>query len=201
MKNNVCATRESQPSEAFNNFEMLRLHAIRKDGGSMLRTIITKTNSSVRTLCTWGVFLLTAIVTVALAAPMGGAMAGNDGPIRSLDVYYLSSRVLTRTRMSPDRLKRDTFKLQSNDLPAPGISNLFTKVSTTEHHNTGRNTSAYDFRLYISSEGKSVWFSSNGRVGYVQGEPFFLSSDERDQVLSLFGELDQKIDQAAKQKQ
>lgn len=117
-------------------------------------------------------------------------MAGVDGPIKKMDVYYLSPRVLTRTNMAPERLEKGEFRVDSKDLPVQHLTRLLEESRSTEHQHTGRSRFVYDFRLCILADGRSMCFSADGTVGYASNEPFLLSTGEREHVLGLFKELD-----------
>jgi hypothetical protein len=135
-------------------------------------------------------FMLTVVLMVALAARLGGVMAGVDKQTGKLAVYYLSPKVSTRTNMTPERLERTTFRANTKDLPVQRITELFEETRSVERQSTGRSRFVYDFRLCIVSVEKSVCFSGDGMVGYASSEPFLLSTSERDRVLSLFEVLD-----------
>lgn len=117
-------------------------------------------------------------------------MAGVDKGTGKLDVYYLSPKVWTRTNMTPGRLEKTEFRVNTEDLPEQRITELFEEARSTEQQNTDRSKFVCDFRLCIVSEERSVCFSGDGTVGYASSEPFQLSTSERDRVLSLFEALD-----------
>jgi hypothetical protein len=135
-------------------------------------------------------FVWLGLTAVVLVGPLGGIMAGVDEPTNKLDVYYLSPRVLTRTNMTPERLEKNEFHVDSRDLPVPRLTRLLEETRSKDHQHTGRSRFIYDFRLCILADGTSTCFSADGTVGYASSEPFLLSVDERDRVLSLFKELD-----------
>jgi hypothetical protein len=135
------------------------------------------------------------LVCVFPAQSSGELMAGNIIKKGCLTVYYLSPRVLTRTRMLPERLKQDSYRLQKKNLPLSHIMSIFEKVRTTEHKNAKENKFSFDFRLCISSFEASIWFSADGKYGYENGVTFLLSEKEEDELLGLFKELDTMIDQ------
>jgi hypothetical protein len=166
----------------------------------IIRTRIntSKTGTRLRVLC---IVLWLSIFTVMLAGLLGGVAASADGPINKLDVYYLSPRVLTRMNMTPERLEKSEFRVDSKDLPLPLLTRLLEEARQTDHRYTGRSRVVYDFRLCISSDGRSTCFSADATVGYTSGEPFLLSADERDHVLGLFRELDARTSHTDRGKQ
>ncbi len=172
----------------------------------MANIIITTKRNSLRQSTIPKIFwilavsLLTVLANIVSAEALGSLVAINDGKTSNLEVYYLSPRVLTRTRMTPDRLKQDTFRIENRNLPVPRIVNLSREIRSTEHQNTERNVWGYDFRLCISSDGNSTWFSSDAKVGYTHSAPFLLSEHESLGLLSLFDELDLRLAHIPKRK-
>jgi hypothetical protein len=171
--------------------ERLNVAKTNKNTKSTATSLIRNTNQ--RTGCLLVAWLLIDLISFASAALPGNLMASSDGETGNLVVYYLSPQVLTRTRMTPDRLRRDAFRLEDGNLPTAGMWALLKGVHSTEHEITGANASRYDFRLCISSKGESVWFNSDGKVGYTRGQSFVLSATEEADVLRLFGELDSLV--------
>ncbi len=93
--------------------------------------------------------LLIAPVILAEAELPINVMADSDEKTVGFVIYYLSPQFLTRTRMTPERLSRDTFRLEDKGLPIEGIHAFIKEVRSTEHEFTGERRSSHDFRLCI----------------------------------------------------
>jgi hypothetical protein len=134
-------------------------------------------------------FLLAILSAAALAAPLGGVMAGVDQESQKVTVYYLSPSTLTRANMTPEGLKKPRFRVDTKDFPGKEITELFEETHSTEHTITGRSTFVYDFRLCLVSDVWSVCFSGDATVGVASSKPFLLSTSEKDRVAALFSAL------------
>jgi hypothetical protein len=156
----------------------------------MSKTIRTKISRGWRTLCFWSVVVGVTCSSFVVVVPPGGVMAGVAEPTCQMEVYYLSPRILTRIAMTPERLETDKSRVDRKILPTPALIKLLREVRSKSHQPTGRSRFAYDFRLCIRADSRSTCFSADGAVGYTSGEPFSLSTDERNDVLSLFQEMD-----------
>lgn len=142
--------------------------------------------------------LITSLLHFCYAASVIGVIAVPSYSIEMLPaesageptIYYLSPQVLTRTRMAPDHLKRDSYRRENADLPRQEIEALSARIRSTQHNRAGEPASQYDFRLCVASESDSTCFSANGGATYFHNQVFLLSGTETAAVLKVFGELD-----------
>jgi hypothetical protein len=151
-----------------------------------------------RSLPSWSTGPVAYFLRVCYAASVMALIAVPSSDIQMLraesagepTIYYLSPQVLTRTRMTPDRLRRDGYRRENAKLPRQEIEALATRIRSAQHDRAGERISQYDFRLCVSSESGPMWFSANGRVAYFNEQAFLLSPPEVDAVLKVFSELD-----------
>ncbi len=127
-----------------------------------------------------------AAILVAVAVVGLLALAAQKSP---MVVHYLSPKVLTRTAMSPERLKKEEFRIQGSITQGDLVARLF-DLSRAANRARKEPSWKYDFRLCISSGQDSVCFSADGAIGLAKANTFSLSSGEQQRVMELFSQLD-----------
>lgn len=118
---------------------------------------------------------------------LGIAMTAS-GSDKKIAVYYLSPTVLTRTVMSPERLKVKEFRVHGETALATAAT-LLSLARSGERRGTDRPTK-YDFRLCLSSKPEEVCFNAEGTVVLIQGKTFSLTSADQQMVLDVYSRLD-----------
>jgi hypothetical protein len=137
--------------------------------------------------------VLALIANVVAATSLGNAMVINDNDRSDVAIYYLSPRVQTRSRMTPYRLKRDTFRIENRNLPMSHIMKVYDAIHSKERTITKGNAWRYAFRLCISVRGDDVFFSSDAKAAYTDGGSFALSASEELDARTLYDELDSLV--------
>jgi hypothetical protein len=117
-----------------------------------------------------------------------GAQSQND---RDIAVYYLSPRVYTRTMMTPERLKTETYRVRVGNLPLTQINKVYEMIQARGRQFTRGGSTRFDFRLCISSREGDLFFNSSGKVAFVRRGTFKPSEDEEPDVRSLFERLEE----------
>ena len=105
-------------------------------------------------------------------------------------VYYLSPRVLTRTNMTPDRLKAPAFKVGVEPPLGKRIMESCSSMISRHHDVATGNETKYDFRLCVSLSEGDIFFDSLCKVIRIGKKLYLLSSDEETVIHSIFTDID-----------